>query len=122
MAEALKTIPAPIRQSASVTPNNCLSGCRLRGIAILCPLPVVRERSRLVRRRGGGMIFAARYQFFESAATLFVVLELIETGAGRREQHRVAGLRRFYSQLHRAFERSGLADFHGAFQIVCNFR
>ena len=36
-AEALKTITAPIRQSASVTPKSLRSGWRLRGIVILFP-------------------------------------------------------------------------------------
>src|ERR1700679_630737 len=63
MAEALKTMTAPIRQSASVTPNNCLSGCRLRGIAILFPRAAPARaplRSWLFDFRGAPLILCMR--------------------------------------------------------------
>ena len=34
------------------------------------------------------------HQFFEDAATMLVILELVETGAGGREQNDVSRLRR----------------------------
>ena len=49
--------------------------------------------SPLSRHRCGSMVRKLMHKLLENAATMFVVFELVEAGAGGREQNDVAGLR-----------------------------
>src|SRR5258706_7792907 len=88
---------APSRHSPSVTPNSHLSFSKRLGIALL------RVR----------WIFSAALQLMdkvlEDASTMLVVLELVEAGAGGRQEHDVSGM----SGLCRGFP--GMLDGSGTF-------
>src|SRR5260221_13970689 len=88
---------APSRHSPSATPNSHLSFSKRLGIALL------RVR----------WIFSAALQLMdkvlEDASTMLVVLELVEAGAGGRQEHDVSGM-------------SGLGrEFHGMLDGSCTF-
>src|ERR1700736_6449103 len=85
---------APIRQSASVTPNNFRSGWRVRGILI----PSARRRPR-------PLTLPALDELLEDAPAVLEILELVEAGASRSEQNGVAGPRAFDRHSYRALER-----------------
>src|SRR5690349_18177363 len=84
-ADALKIMTAPSRHSPSVTMNNQRSFSSRLGI-------VFPRIHRIPVRAKFFTLFQVVHQFFEDAATVFVILELIETRAGRREQHHISGM------------------------------
>ena len=49
-------------------------------------------------------------ELFEHAATVFVIFELVEAGAGGREQHDIAGLCGARCDFHGALNRAGTFD------------
>jgi hypothetical protein len=60
-------------------------------------------------------------QIFEDAATLFVVLKLVEAGASRSEKHDVAGARGVGSDFDGAFQRTGALDGHASGDLCFDF-
>src|SRR5580704_13125398 len=118
-ADALNTITAPMKHSASVTPNNCRSGCKLRGI-----VGTFLERDFSSRHPGcAAARFAPepRHKLLENAVTVLVVFELVETGAGRRKKHHISGLRAFRSDLNSTANRARMLHRNGAFKLRSDF-
>src|SRR5271154_2533202 len=99
-AEALKTISNPMTTSTRVAPKSHLSTPTRFAIRLLCALPF-RESS------------AGEDQVFEDLPALFVVLELIEAGAGGRKQNDLARLRSVGGFGHRYIQRAGVDDGRG---------
>ena len=56
-------------------------------------------------------------QLLEDASAMLVILELVEAGAGRRQQNRVAGLRVFGGECHGAVQRSRAFDGNHAAEL-----
>ena len=108
MAEALKTITAPIRHSASVTPKSLPVG-----------LQATRHRYPLWAGSSARPIAfpSLRDQLLEHAAAMLVIFELIEARTRRREQHDVARPRALRRQLDGAVERAGVHARDGVAQI-----
>ncbi len=61
-------------------------------------------------------------KFLEHAAAVLEIFELVEAGAGGREEHDVAGLRAFKRQRHRTAERSDAFDGYRTAQLFLDFR
>jgi hypothetical protein len=109
MAEALKTITAPMKHRARVTPiRSCLSG--LQAARHLYPFPeTIRQwdRWRLLRT----LLQFCATKLLENAAAMLVVFKLIEAGTGRREQHGVARLRVFRAAMRTSLpQRTGILE------------
>src|SRR5271156_6835249 len=96
-AEALKTISNPMTTSTSVAPKSHLSTPTRFAIRLLCALPFRKSP-------------AGEDQVLEDLPALFVVLELIKTGAGRREQDDLARLRGVGGFGHCYIQCAGLND------------
>src|SRR5208337_1186267 len=109
-AEALKIITAPNRQSTSVTPNSQRS---------------VSERlaksSTLIRRMLCGSRVQVSDELLEDPSALLVILELVEAGAGRGQNHDISGLRGVRGDFHRAVQRGGAFYGHAAGDLLFNF-
>src|SRR5258708_3311762 len=60
-------------------------------------------------------------ELFEDTATLLVVLELVEAGAGRGQEHQIAGPRRVRGNFHGALNRPSALDGHAASNLLFNF-
>src|SRR5271156_3503861 len=107
-AEALKTISNPMTTSTSVAPKSHLSTPTRFAIRLLCALPF-------------GESTAGEDQVLEDLPALFIVLELIEAGAGRREQNDLARLRGVGGFGHRYVESAGVDDGRGALDVRDDF-
>src|SRR5580700_7661098 len=70
IADALKTITAPMKQRAAVAPNSFGSGSRLRGTVDTPGSFPVARLARLARERPD--------EFLENAPAMLVILELVE--------------------------------------------
>src|SRR5262245_1310222 len=72
----------------------------------------------------GGVVPKLMDELLEHAAAMFVVLKLIEAGAGGREQDDVAGMRRARCEFDGTFERAGGLDGDAAgdlaFDLFCS--
>ena len=60
-------------------------------------------------------------ELFEHAATMFVILELVEAGTGGREQDDIAGLRGAGGDFDGALERAGTFDGDAASDLAFDF-
>src|ERR1700691_5116146 len=60
------------------------------------------------------------YQAFENLAAMRIACELVEAGAGRRQQHRIAGLRLRKREAHRVLQGIGLLQRDCAAKLVRN--
>src|SRR5580658_375281 len=94
-ADALKIITAPNRQSTTVTPNSQRSISRRLG-TFAHPFR---------GSRPGRLLFELPHQTLEDTSAVLIILKLIEAGAGRREQHHVAGPRGMPGGFHGALQR-----------------
>src|SRR5215470_1767126 len=110
-AEALKIITAPSRHSTSVTMNRQRSFSSRLGIAF--------PRIHRIHVRTSVVILSQMAnQFFENAATVFVILKLVEACAGRREQDNVTGTRGVMSAVHSIVERADTLNCHAALDLL----
>ena len=60
-------------------------------------------------------------ELLEHAATMFIIFKLVEAGAGRREQHDIAGLRGARGDFDGAVERAGTFDSDAAGDLAFDF-
>src|SRR5579859_127717 len=95
---------APSRHSPSVTPKSQRSLSVRLGIA--SPL----SRGDGARSRAGLLFRQFVHELLEDAAAMFVILKLIEAGAGGREQNNVAGLRGARGDFDGALDGAGAFD------------
>src|SRR5579871_3123998 len=61
------------------------------------------------------------HEFLEDAAAMFVILKLVEAGAGGGEQNDVAGVRRAGGKLDSAIERAGAFNGDAAGKLAFDF-
>src|SRR5271154_2420209 len=107
-----------MKHSASVTPNNCRSGCKLRGIvepfltgnSSRCRFQIVRSRS----------VLQLRDQLLENAAAMLVVLKLVKTRTGRREQDDIASPRAVCRDFNGTLHRSSALRRHSVPELPCD--
>ena len=90
-AEALKTINRPMKTSRTVTPKSHLSTPTRFAIRPL-------------------LVCTSHHGLLEDSSPLFVVFKLVEAGAGRRQQHHIAGYRLAGRLVDRRLERAGAND------------
>src|SRR5690242_17635955 len=103
---------APARQSVMVATNSQRSASALRSIrSDLAPARM--QSTRPFHNRAD--------QFFENAATMLVIFELIETGTGRSQQHGIACTRAIVRERHGALEGSGALGRHRTAELGGNF-
>src|SRR5271170_1376552 len=107
-AEALKTISNPMTTSTSVAPKSHLSTPTRFAIRLLCALPF-------------GESTAGEDQVLEDLPALFVVLKLVEAGAGGREQDDFARLGGIGCLGHGYIQRAGVDDGRGALDVGDDF-
>src|SRR5262245_3110117 len=110
-ADALKIMTAPSRHSPNVTTNNHRSFSSLLGMSF----------PRICRIRVQTPVLACCQtadQFLEDAPPLLVILELIEAGASRRQQHHVARMRGTECGVHRAFQSPASSDRHASLDLL----
>src|SRR5947209_6934751 len=112
-ADALKTMTRPTNTKSSVAMKRVLSTLmRLATnglhffLTSLCRSAALRERA---------------HRFFEDAAAMLVVFELIEAGAGRREQDHVSGRGQFGGATHRSFKSLCALDGRGPGNLRFDF-
>src|SRR6266481_4757665 len=108
-----------MKHSASVTPNSCRSGCKLRGI-----VGTFLERDFSSRHTGcaaAQFMPELRHKLLENAPALLVIFELVEAGAGRCEQHNISGLRAFRRELDSTSKRACMLDRQRAFELRGDF-
>src|SRR5262249_11499737 len=97
-ADALKIITAPSKHSASVTINSQRSFSSRLGIAF----PRIH---RIGVRTEFLALLQMTNQLLENAASVFIVLKLVEARAGGRQQHDVSGMRGAVSGIDSIFQR-----------------
>jgi hypothetical protein len=71
--------------------------------------------------QGTRRLLECAYEFLESAPAMLVIFKLVEAGAGRREQYRIAFSRAFVGQLDGPIQRAGVYEMHSAFQLRGDF-
>src|SRR5215468_1736844 len=110
-AEALKIITAPSRHSPRVTMNSQRSFSSRLGI--LSP-----RIHRIPGRTKLFALFQLAHQLFEDAAALFVILKLIEAGAGRSEQHDISWMSCAEGAVHCVLQRANASNRYATLDLL----